>query len=455
MEAWLKDSGARGVDGIEVANFAVTGSGVKALRSFKEGERILTIPSACLWTVEKAYADPLLGPVLRSAQPPLSVEDALAVYLLFVRSRTSGYEGQRHHIAAMPQSYSASIFFTEDELQVCAGSSLYALTRQLEQRVRDDYRQLLVPLLSQHRDLFPLDQFTIEDYKWALCSIWSRAMDFAVSGTTSVRLVAPLADMLNHSPDVKQCHAYDPTSGDLSILAAKDYQVGDQVFIYYGSVPNNRLLRLYGFVLPDNPNDSYDLVLQTSPLAPLYEQKERLWALAGLDSTCTIPLTVKDPLPNNVLRYLRIQRLDESNITDITLQLVNGTDGKVSDGNEMQVLQFLVDSIGSLLEGFGIPLEKLEAQLAAGDYPAGGNAWAAAHVSAGEQRVLTRAKRTAEDLLEAVLRPPATQCANCRNESGALMSCGRCKTVKYCNRECQVAHFKDHKAACRSLAASK
>lgn len=54
-------------------------------------------------------------------------------------------------------------------------------------------------------------------------------MDFAVSGTTSVRLVAPLADMLNHSLDVKQCHAYDPKSGDLSILAAKDYQVGDQV----------------------------------------------------------------------------------------------------------------------------------------------------------------------------------------------------------------------------------
>jgi histone-lysine N-methyltransferase SETD3 len=163
MEAWLKNSGAVGVEGIEVADFPVTGRGVKALRSFKEGERILTIPSACLWTVDKAHADPLLGPVLRSAQPPLSVEDSLAIYLLFVKSRTSGYEGQRLHIAAMPQSYSASIFFTDDELQVCEGSSLYTLTSQLKQRVHDDYRQLLVQLLSQHRDLFPLDQFTIEN----------------------------------------------------------------------------------------------------------------------------------------------------------------------------------------------------------------------------------------------------------------------------------------------------
>ncbi|PHH69475.1 hypothetical protein CDD83_5709 [Cordyceps sp. RAO-2017] len=261
----------------------------------------------------------------------------------------------------------------------------------------------------------------MDDYKWALCS----------------------------------CHAYDPKSGDLSILAAKDYQVGDQVFISYGSVPNNRLLRLYGFVLPDNPNDSYDLVLQTSPVAPLYEQKERLWALAGLSSTCTISLTVKDPPPNSVLRYLRIQRLDESNITDMTLQLANGTDGKVSIENEMQVLHFLVDSIGILLESFVIPLEKLEARLTGQDYPAGGNAWAAAQVSAGEQRILTWAKKWAENLLEAISRPPATKCANCGNRSNALMSCGRRKAVKYCKRQCQVAHFKDHRAACRTHAGLK
>ncbi|PHH74478.1 hypothetical protein CDD80_3058 [Ophiocordyceps camponoti-rufipedis] len=411
MEAWLKQSGAFGVDGIEVTEFPVTGRGVKALRNFKQGERILTIPSACLWTIEGARADPLLGPLLGSAQPPLSVEDTLAVHLLFVKSRTSGYDGFRHHIAAMPQSYSATIFFTDDELRVCEGSSLYTLTTQLEQRVQDDYRQLRERLLSQHRHLFPPDQFRLED----------------------------------------QCHTYDPTSGDVSVLASKDYKVGDQIFISYGSVPNNRLLRLYGFVLPENPYDSYDLVLQTSPMAPLYEQKERLWALAGLGSTCTISLTVKVPLPISVLRYLRIQRLDESNMTDMTLQLVNGTDGKVSDENETQVLQFLVDSIDTLLQSFAIPLEKLEAKLAGGDYLEGSNAWAAAHVSLGEQRILTAAKKSAGDLLEATLRPsPATQCANCGNRSGALMSCGRCKAVKYCKRECQVAHFKDHKAASSS-----
>lgn len=163
MESWLKASGAVGLDGLKLADFPGTGRGVSALRQFKKGERILTIPSGILWTVEHAYAEPLLGPALRSAQPPLSVEDTLATYLLFVRSRESGYDGLRSHVAALPTSYSSSIFFAEDELEVCAGSSLYAITKRLEQSIEEDHRALVVRLLGQYPDLFPLDKFTIED----------------------------------------------------------------------------------------------------------------------------------------------------------------------------------------------------------------------------------------------------------------------------------------------------
>lgn len=166
MEAWLKQSGASGLDDLEVADFPVTGRGVRAKRSFKEGERILTIPSASLWTVKHARSDPLLGPVLTSAQPQLSVEDSIALYVLFVRSRESresGYDGQRSHVAAMPASYSSSIFFTDEEMGICAGTSLHTLTAQLKERVEDDYRQLLIRVLTQHPDLFPLQKFTLDD----------------------------------------------------------------------------------------------------------------------------------------------------------------------------------------------------------------------------------------------------------------------------------------------------
>ncbi|KAI9779781.1 MAG: hypothetical protein M1816_003345 [Peltula sp. TS41687] len=461
MEGWLKESGAVGLDALELANFPVIGRGIRTLRRFKEGERILTIPSDILWTVEHAYDDSLLGPALRSARPPLSVDDTLATYILFVRSRESGYDGLRSHLAALPKSYSSSIFFTEDELEVCAGTSLYTITKRQGRCIEDDYRALVVRVLGQYRDLFPLDKFTIEDYKWALCTVWSRAMDFVLLDGKPIRLLAPFADMLNHSSEVRQCHAYDLLSGNLSVLAGKDYEPGDQVFIHYGPIPNSRLLRLYGFVIPGNPNDNYELVLETHPMAPFFEQKRKLWVSAGLDSTSTISLTLTDPLPKNVLRYLRIQRLDESDLAVIALQRIDPTHEKMSDSNEVEVLRFLIESFCGLLNIFGTQLEKLEEQLAEGVYSSGGNAWAAAHVSLGEQRVLRMARKRAEDMLAAVesgngnergsLSAPA-RCANCEKVSVQLMTCGRCKAVMYCGRTCQVAHYKEHKAKCQSTA---
>ena len=229
-----------------------------------------------------------------------------------------------------------------------------------------------------------------------------------------------------------------------------------QVFINYGPLPNSRLLRLYGFILLGNPNDSYDIVLSTHATAPFWEQKHKFWISAGLDSTCTISLTLTDPLPKNMLRYLRIQRLDES---DLSVIKVDATDGIINESNEVEVLQFLVDSFCGLLENFGTQLEMLEEQLAASVHPPGGNAWAAAHVSLGQQRVLRLARKRAEDLLAVAESgrggrgnlSPLARCVNCDKVSGPLMLCGRCKAVMYCTRTCQVAHYKEHKVVCQVI----
>lgn len=67
---------------------------------------------------------------------------------------------------------------------------------------------------------------------WALCTIWSRGMDFQLPGK-QFRCIAPFADMLNHSPDVQLCHIYNPQSDSLQILAGKDYTIGEQVTYFF------------------------------------------------------------------------------------------------------------------------------------------------------------------------------------------------------------------------------
>jgi len=47
-------------------------------------------------------------------------------------------------------------------------------------------------------------------------------------------------------------------------------------------------------------------------------------------------------------------------------------------------------------------------------------------------------------------------CANCgkgEEESDNLKTCTACKLVKYCNRDCQIAHRSQHKKACKKRAA--
>jgi hypothetical protein len=163
MESWLKQSGASGLDDLELADFSDTGRGVKTLRRFEEGEKIFTIPHGVLWTVKHAYDDPVLGPALLSTRPPLSVDDTLATYILFVRSRESGYDGLRNHVAALPARYTSSIFFAEAELEICAGTSLYTTTKQLDRQIEGDYKELVVRLFGRYQELFPRDNFTIKD----------------------------------------------------------------------------------------------------------------------------------------------------------------------------------------------------------------------------------------------------------------------------------------------------
>lgn len=165
MEIWLKQSGASGLDDLELADFSEAGRGIRALRRFEEKEKILTIPHGVLWTVKRAYADPVLGPVLSSTRPPLSVDDTLATYILFIRARKSGYDGPQSHVAALPASYSSSIFFADAELEICAGSSLYTTTKHLAHQIEVDYEDLVARLFGRHRDVFPSDKFTIDDVR--------------------------------------------------------------------------------------------------------------------------------------------------------------------------------------------------------------------------------------------------------------------------------------------------
>ena len=68
-----------------------------------------------------------------------------------------------------------------------------------------------------------------------------------------------VADMLNHAPGAGGGHiSWDGKF--FQVNATKDYADGEEVFLNYGPKSNFELLRNYGFLLENNPDDS--LILQ-------------------------------------------------------------------------------------------------------------------------------------------------------------------------------------------------
>ena len=62
-------------------------------------------------------------------------------------------------------------------------------------------------------------------------------------------------------------------------------------------------------------------------------------------------------------------------------------------------------------------------------------------------------KKSAEKLIQTL----ASKCENCGSAPEVrkkLRKCERCQMVSYCGRECQVAHWKEHKPRCHKQAAS-
>ena len=66
-------------------------------------------------------------------------------------------------------------------------------------------------------------------------------------------------------------------------------------------------------------------------------------------------------------------------------------------------------------------------------------------------------KRTADDLPSQIARmgehkarlDSSHACASCGQHAVGLRTCARCRTARYCSRECQAAHWPQHKRECR------
>ena len=276
---------ARRFDGMGVG-LAAEGAGIAA------GEVILRLPRAAWYPVSAARAAAVAGEnvprfvahaeaVSRElGAPDLAKHALLALHILFELggdgSDAAGAElgGPKPYLATLPPlagraAPSVPLLWAPRQLASLRGTPTHAAALDRSRFVA-----------AAHAALFPGGNgVPLDAFAWALSSVLSRA----ASGVGMPYTLMPGVDLLNHGGASANCalgatrrEGFGGSDGDgdgdafedIEVRCTRDVAPGEQLTISYGDgADNDRLLRLYGFAVPGNPNDRVELELRVAGLA--------------------------------------------------------------------------------------------------------------------------------------------------------------------------------------------
>mmetsp|Transcript_28499 Transcript_28499/g.37278 ORF Transcript_28499/g.37278 Transcript_28499/m.37278 type:complete len:566 (+) Transcript_28499:23-1720(+) len=312
---------------------------------------VFSIPYEGLLSFKRVAGTPLEA--MLTELSPLREEDILALLLLFEKDK--GAESQwSGHIELLPNEYHNVLYFTDEEVQDLQGSNLYIIAQKLKTQVVAEYEEFsskTVPEGKTIAEKFPW--FTLEAYKWALCTIWSRFVSIVCRGE-QLKVMAPVFDMFNHDPGAAVMHGFQDLNNCLHIVTFQDWTPGNEISINYGPIPNSSLLQLYGFVILDNPFDSVKLWATMSPDCPDFTIKKQVLDKNEIKDEPF--LLTRGKLDPKLLGTLRVQRANDDELASVHCAF----EEPLSIRNESEVLDVLENAINSMLEGYCTSIEEDE-----------------------------------------------------------------------------------------------
>ncbi|KAJ0404788.1 hypothetical protein P43SY_003464 [Pythium insidiosum] len=229
------------------------GRGFAATRALLVGDELFSIPAEQVLSLESARRGRVQA--LLEANPELPVAVSLALHLL--EEKFLGPKSAFHsYINSLPAAteMNSTLFYTESEMEVLKGSHLARVTLGRLQALRNYYDALLGPVTSQAMTppLFREDDFTLEQFHWALGIVWARA--FPLSEGERDVVLAPMLDTVAVCVDracPQRSHVdWDHRRGRLVVYATQPYAAGDEVRLSLGPRPSTLLMLNHGFTRP-------------------------------------------------------------------------------------------------------------------------------------------------------------------------------------------------------------
>jgi len=258
LHSWLKGFGFSSSPPLKPAVFPETGRGLQASRTIEEGDVVVTIPVEALITRELALRTSSLKDLCN-----MSTQTILAAWLLHESSKGSCSSYQAY-LLSIPLTYTTPYFCTPVEQALLPSYLLAPVTAQ-QLTIKTNYTSLVSRGLKTSLASFEWAWFTVNTRAVYLSrdqSIGKHQGSYRGESGDSLAL-APYLDLLNHSVDVAMKAGVDihkDTSG-YQIVTKTKIKKYKQAFINYGPHDNTRLLLEYGFFVPNNPHECFNLSL--------------------------------------------------------------------------------------------------------------------------------------------------------------------------------------------------
>lgn len=448
---------------------------------------MLEIPLERAFTLDAARADADMATVIPCCARH---DDVVALHVCLERHRGEG-AARAAHVETLPRAFDTAFYWSEEERRELAGTVCLRDTLNLIEETREDYESIERKLEAiGEKDWMRERGIDYERYAWARSNLWSRQCDLLKPDGTRTRAMVPTFDIFNHSPEAPlgKTHKLNAEEGLVTVYAGKDYEVGEQAFISYGSgeAANAKLLTWYGFCVENNPYEELDLTLtvtvnklrktvletalRASAVAYLQDIDTR-WRESGDYAEPYLPMLYsilhspkaedlksedssdefiikhtipeREPLPPPLRMMARVQQLSDADLADgeIRQAVMTAAQDKtgetiVSKDNEMAALASLKTIFKDICDGFTVgDAESDAAELAKPFDDVPYRKRLALLVRTGERKIATKSYGEATARLDALVRD-VTRAAVTRKEG----LCENPKCVTCASHGCRWLH---------------
>ncbi|CAG5958471.1 unnamed protein product [Menidia menidia] len=165
----------------------------------------------------------------------------------------------------------------EERAELLRGTGLPELVDTDLSNIRREYKEVVVPFMLRHPDLWSPDTHTLELYTQLVAFVMAYSFqepqeeeddedEEEEEKAPNPPVMVPMADMLNHVSDHNANLEF--TAESLKMVCVRRIAKGEEVFNTYGQMANGQLLHMYGFTepYPSNRSETADI-----PVANLHK----------------------------------------------------------------------------------------------------------------------------------------------------------------------------------------